>query len=226
MRTNLYIDGFNFYYGAARHTPYKWANVVDLAELIFPTVKIHQAHYFTALVKPTPNDPDQRQRQMTYLRALETLPNLKVHYGHYLQSQVMMKVVNPPPDYIRVFKMEEKGSDVNLATRMLVDAFRDDCDQFIVITNDSDLAEPIRIINSELKKRVLILNPHSQDSADRRGAREHKKIKANPSSVLARCAHRVKDITSNGQNCHMALCQFPVQLMDAAGRTIHKPVSW
>ena len=64
-----------------------------------------------------------------------------------------MRLVSPPlqgPRTALVFKTEEKGSDVNIATYMLTDAFRKDCDQLIVITNDSDLAEPVRIINKEL----------------------------------------------------------------------------
>ena len=62
-----------------------------------------------------------------------------------------MRLATPPPLYAEVLKMEEKGSDVNIATYMLIDVFRNDCDQVVVITNDSDLAEPVRIINKELK---------------------------------------------------------------------------
>jgi hypothetical protein len=64
--------------------------------------------------------------------------------------------------------MEEKGSDVNIATYMLVDAFREDCDQLIVITNDSDPAEPVRIVNKELQIPLGIFNPHTHDTATRR----------------------------------------------------------
>ena len=38
-----------------------------------------------------------------------------------------------------MIKTEEKGSDVNLATYLLVDAFRNDADAFAGVSNDSDL---------------------------------------------------------------------------------------
>jgi hypothetical protein len=31
MRTSIYIDGFNLYYGAVKDTPYKWLNLVRSA---------------------------------------------------------------------------------------------------------------------------------------------------------------------------------------------------
>ena len=42
-----------------------------------------------------------------------------------------------------VRKREEKGSDVNVATHLLVDVLTGAIDAAIVISNDSDLALPI-----------------------------------------------------------------------------------
>jgi hypothetical protein len=139
LRTTLYVDGFNLYYGAAKHTRLKWVNVVALAEAVVPGLKITKTRYFTAMVKSDASDPQRAQRQQTYIRALETLPNLTVHYGRYQHTEVTAKHCHPPPDVVRVYKVEEKGTDVNLATYMLADAFRDDCDQLVLISNDSDL---------------------------------------------------------------------------------------
>jgi hypothetical protein len=167
-RTNVYVDGFNLYYGAAKYTSYKWVNLVDLCVEVLPGLNIHRIRYFTALVKPSAADPHTRQRQELYIRALQTLPSLTVHYGHYLQSTVSMPLASPPlngPRFAQVIKMEEKGSDVNIATYMLVDAFRKDCEQLVVITNDSDLAEPVRIINKELLMPVGVFNPQTNDTA-------------------------------------------------------------
>lgn len=186
--------------------------------------------YFTALVKPLPSDPQTRQRQEIYIRALETLPNLTVHYGHYLQSEVSMPLVSPPPTgprFAKVRKMEEKGSDVNIATYMLVDAFRKDCDQLIVITNDSDLAEPVRIINKEFLIPVGVFNPQTNDTAIRRNRVTGQPLRpARPSIELKKVAKFNRDITSEGPQSHMARSQFPPQLTDAQGRTITKPATW
>lgn len=72
----------------------------------------------------------------------------------------------PPtaPKYARVIKTEEKGSDVNLATHLLHDAYKKEYETAVVISNDSDLVEPIRIVRHELKLDVGILNPHKRPS--------------------------------------------------------------
>jgi uncharacterized LabA/DUF88 family protein len=228
--TNVYIDGFNLYYGAAKNTPYKWVDLAALCRNVLPGIDIHRIRYFTALVKPMPSDPNTRLRQEIYIRALQTLPNLTVHYGHYLQSTVSMALAVPPARgsrFAEVIKMEEKGSDVNIATYMLVDAFRGDCDQLVVVTNDSDLAEPVRIINKELRVPVGIFNPQTDDTAIRRARVSGKPLRpARPSIELKKFAKFHRNITSEGPGSHMALSQFPPSLIDAQGRTITKPVGW
>lgn len=48
------------------------------------------------------------------------------------------------PQMVGVSHREEKGSDVNLASRLLIDALSKRMDAAIVLSNDSDLALPIR----------------------------------------------------------------------------------
>lgn len=128
-----------------------------------PHNTINQIKYFTARVNARPCDPDQPQRQQTYLRALETLPNLSIVFGPFLTSNTkMLKVGCDPSDaasYVQVIETEEKGSDVNLATHMLYDAFKGNFECAAVISKDSDLLEPIRIIREELGLSVGLLNP-------------------------------------------------------------------
>ena len=61
IRTNVYIDGFNFYYGALRKTPYRWVNVRKLCELLLPKNTVAEIKYFTALVSARPNDLTSRR---------------------------------------------------------------------------------------------------------------------------------------------------------------------
>ena len=74
IRTNVYVDGFNLYYGAAKDTLYKWVNLADLCLQVMPGLTLNRIRYFTALVKPRPSNPQIRLRQEIYIRALETLP--------------------------------------------------------------------------------------------------------------------------------------------------------
>src|SRR5690242_8430004 len=76
--TNVYIDGFNLYYGAVRGTPYKWLNLAELCRIMLPQNQIKSIKYFTARVEPRPHDPGQATRQQTYIRALRTIPNLMI----------------------------------------------------------------------------------------------------------------------------------------------------
>jgi hypothetical protein len=80
--------------------------------------------YFTARVRPLPNDPHAPQRQQVYLRALQTIPHLSIHYGMFLKNKKRMALVNPPPNTAEVWSTEEKGSDVNLASHLLLDGFQ------------------------------------------------------------------------------------------------------
>jgi len=66
-------------------------------------------------VEPRPQNPEQLNRQRTFIRALLTIPNLSVHYGHFLSHVVTMHLAPPQNGFAKVIKTEEKGSDVNLA---------------------------------------------------------------------------------------------------------------
>ena len=68
---------------------------------------------------------------------------------------------------VKILRTEEKGSDVNLATYLLLDAFQGRCDTAAVISNDSDLAQAIDVAQSELGIKVGIINPHPRDRRSR-----------------------------------------------------------
>ena len=139
LKTNVYIDGFNFYYGCIKGTPYRWLDLSLLCRRLLPKARIHRIRYFTALVTPRPNDPGQRTRQEIYLRALRTIPNLSIHLGRFLASKVRMMKADGSGEKVKVLKSEEKGSDVNLASYLLIDAYLSDCDVAVIVSNDSDL---------------------------------------------------------------------------------------
>lgn len=77
-------------------------------------------------------------------------------------------------------------------------------DSVVVVTNDSDLAEGLRIARS-LNKVVGLLNPHQH-----------------PSFTLAKHCSFQKDVRSGA----LAASQLPNPVIDSSGRQIHKPVTW
>lgn len=164
-RTNVYVDGFNLYYGSLKSSPYKWLNLLAFCQQLLPKNNIHQIKYFSALVSAREKDPDQPIRQQTYWRALRTLPSVSIIEGSFLTKEISMPIARTnPQSYARVMKTEEKGSDVNLATHLLNDAHNKDFDIAVMITNDSDLLEPMKIVRDELHLPVGIINPHQKPS--------------------------------------------------------------
>jgi len=207
VKTNVYVDGFNLYYRALKGTPHKWLNLDALCRYLLPRHQINQIKYYTAHVTARPNDPDQPTRQQTYLRALRTLPNVSIVLGTFLTNRVRALRADSPPgttEYVTIFKTEEKGSDVKLATHLLNDGYRNEYEQAVVITNDSDLVEPIRIVRHSLGLPVGILNPSMR-----------------PNPLLVRQATFIKPIRQGV----LRASQFSQTLTDRAG-TFHKPPSW
>ncbi len=206
-KTYVYIDGFNLYYGCLKGTPYRWLDLAELCRLMLPPNDVRQINYYTARVGVRIGDPDQPIRQQSYLRALGTLPTVSIHFGHYLSHPTWMPLKTPPLSgrrFVEVIKTEEKGSDVNLATHLVRDAYENAFDAAVLITNDSDLREPVELVKNRLGKVVGILNPHKY-AAD----------------VLNRAATFVKPIRSGV----LRASQFPDELTDLRG-TFSKPAGW
>lgn len=98
---------------------------------------------------------------MTYIRALQTTPNLSVHYGHFVTHPVRMRLARSPEKGARdveVIRNEEKGSDVNLATVLFADGFDGEYELAVILSNDSDLAQPVRVMHAR-EYRIGVLCP-------------------------------------------------------------------
>jgi uncharacterized LabA/DUF88 family protein len=107
-----------------------------------------------------------------------------------------------PPKRVWVEKTEEKGPDVNLASHLVRDAFQKQFEVAVLVTNDSDLAEPVRIVAEELEMPVGILNHHH-------------------SKELQRYATFVKRIRQG----HLVASQFPATMRYGKG-AFSKPAGW
>ena len=146
-------------------------------------------------------------RQQPYLRALQTLPNLKVILGRFITKQIRATLVRPigKTRTALVWRTDEKGSDVNLAVHLLHDAYQRKYDAAVVISNDSDLAEAIRIVRDDFHIPVWVLNPgHPYTSADLR---------------------KVSSSQKRVRGGVIRVSQFSPLMTDAGG-TFQKPPSW
>src|SRR5215472_8233155 len=206
LRTNVYVDGFNLYYGCLKGTSFRWLDLHKQFTLLLPRNTIHRIRYFTALVAPRPTDRDGPLRQQMYIRALRTIPCISVHYGQFLTKQVAVPLVGTGPNVrtTLAWRTEEKGSDVNLATLLLLDAFRDDFEVAVVVSNDSDLVLPIRVVREQFGKVVGVLNPHPK-----------------PSHAIRAAADFIRPIRRGP----LSVSQFPSSFVDSKGK-ISKPTTW
>ena len=223
-RVNVYVDGFNLYYGSLKATPYKWLDLAALCSVLFPGEPIGRIRYFTAHVDPTPGNLSAPIRQQTYLRALHTIPNLTVRLGHFLtemEERIEVYPLNPGapkvPNHANrlrwVWDTEEKGSDVNLATSLLLDAVDKDFTKAWVLTNDSDLAWPIEMARMKFRLPVGVMMPDRPAGYPNPPRTESMQLKK-----AARWFRRIEE-------AHLIASQFPASLADPSG-TITKPTGW
>jgi uncharacterized LabA/DUF88 family protein len=215
-RTVAYVDGFNLYYRALRGTKHKWLNVVELCRASLPkTCQLSRVNYYTARISGRA-DPSAPARQHAYLRALETLAELRIFYGKFMVNEVWAPLVQPPdfrpicpaptpsPVVARVLKTEEKGSDVNLGVHLVRDAFQDAFDEAAILTNDTDLVEAVRIVTTEAGKRVHLLTPV-----------------AKPAASLAQIASHTRHVAP-----YVGVSQLPATVTARNGKLIRKPTNW
>lgn len=188
MDTHVYIDGFNLFYGLLRGTPYKWLNLEVFCKNLLPRNVVKKIYYFTAQVDARPHDPDQPTRQLAYLNALKSLSCVEVHLGTFMSSVVKQVLVQADPLTGRwsrvggapliqtdaagtplkawVSKSEEKGSDVNLASYLLRDAYQKAMQCAVIISNDSDLLTPIRLAKADCGLVIGLVPPRPKGSVE------------------------------------------------------------
>ena len=217
MGTSVYIDGFNLYNGSLRGTPYRWLDLSALCNNLLPGRTINRIRYFTATVRGLAHDPGAPTRQNIYLRALGTLSDVSIHKDGWFSAHPVIlpqfplaRPFNKPtakPLRVQVQKMEEKRTDVDLVTHLLLDCFANDFEEAVVISNDSDFVLPIEVVRTQFNKTVGIINPHP---------------KAKISGNLIRAAtFHLRTINRSA----LRSSQFPDSLTDSKG-VFTKPPSW
>lgn len=203
-RVVAYVDGFNLYFGlrAKGWRKYYWLDLVTLAgRLLKSGQQLEAVHYFTARIRANGRNGDDMRRQTTYLEALETLPGLTLHFGHYLDKP--RKCRNCGAQWM---DYEEKMTDVNIAVRMLADAYDDRFDTALLVSADSDLTTPVSALRARFpNKRVIIALPPER--------RSHQLTKAaNGYFVIGQDSFRAS--------------QLPEQIALPRGHVLHRPKEW
>lgn len=206
-RVISYIDGFNLYFGLKNKgwKRYYWLDVSALSALssalLKPGQQLQATHFFTARIRASGNNHEDKQRQDDYLDALESRPNFHIHQGHFLKkTQVCRSCGARWPDY------EEKMTDVNIAVQLLADAFDGEFDTALIISADSDLASPVRFVLERFPhKRIIVAQPPGRNSVEL--------------AISATAAFTISQ-TKVRQN------QLPERITNSAGVVLERPVTW
>jgi uncharacterized LabA/DUF88 family protein len=197
---NAYIDGFNLYKGVLERRPHlKWLDLISFCRSQKPEQCLRSIYYFTAPVKERFHGDDAPRRQEKYLRVL-TNQKIQVIRGKFRKDSKWLRLasilrkgaiepqllswfgatqhaltfsarkVAPDMPKANVYAMEEKGSDVNLASYLLRDCYRSGVTSALIITGDSDLVTPIRFATEFGVDTKVIVPNRRQPCEDLRGA--------------------------------------------------------
>jgi uncharacterized LabA/DUF88 family protein len=213
MKTMVYIDGYNLYYGSLRKSSQKWLDVYQLfaAQILKPENRLMKVHYYTAPVLGRMcDDPESPQRQRTYLQALTKLyPNdVAIIQGKMIAMKQTRRHLDPPPDKVHVQHFEEKKSDVNIAVSMISDVLTGVCQQVVLCSNDSDLEPVLRMILKQKPEiKIGLVSPIRTN--------DHRHV----SKDLMQHAHWHKFIKTS----HLDASQLPDKIPHTS---IRKPQAW
>jgi 6-hydroxy-3-succinoylpyridine 3-monooxygenase len=235
LRTRIYIDGYNLYYGCLKGTHLKWLDLLALFEKsILPSVTAsingqslasdlqHLAiKFFTApILEQAAKADDSIQCQEQYHAALNKHQpgRIETIKGYYSLTEARAKVIDPlsPKTWPRdcqstdVWKLEEKQTDVNLALHALKDALLGDIEHVVIVTNDTDIAPALQMIRRHTKAVIGLVIPTT----------DHQRV---PNAELARYAHWVR---THITGVELKLAQLPRVVVAGSRRPAIKPDSW
>ena len=199
-RLNVYIDGFNLYFGIEESgfPNCKWLDVHALAENIKHNSQVlNKVKYFTSRIN---NNLEKQKRQNTYLDALLTTP-ISITYGQFRNQPMQCRHCS-----YHWFEAKEKMTDVNIATAILIDAYKNEFDVAFLISGDSDLVPPVKAIRELFpQKEIRVVFPPGRES-------NVLKNSASASFVLGK--KKLED------------SQLPEELQSKTGAILKRPPSW
>jgi uncharacterized LabA/DUF88 family protein len=230
MKTSIYIDGYNLYYGRLRNTKFKWLDVValfsNMALTIEPRSEVNAVKFFTApaLTKFARHGSESMKAQNDYHRALEAkYPGV---FSKILGSHVYEKDGTSLPIYedgqafnklntVKVWRLVEKKTDVNIAMAMYRDACKGLVDQLILVSNDSDAQPVLEAISEDFPQLRLGLIMPLAFPEDGKKSRP-------PSNGLARLSHWNRTYIRDEE---LKNAQLP-ELVPTRKKPAKKPAHW
>jgi len=218
LKTIVYVDGYNLYYGLLRRSPYKWLDLYSLFHnhVLSNGVDVVEVRYYTApVLGKMSDDPESQHRQRVYLQALRKMPpnKVKIIEGKMVASTPYLRLVTPIPaeparTHAQVYTLNEKNTDVNLASDLITGAWTGAYAQAVICTNDTDISGALAAVRSHHPDIVLGLVAPIPGNDRRKLA-----------SDLTKYANWAKILSP----VHLANAQLPKKIPNTS---IHIPEKW
>lgn len=187
-RVGVYVDGYNLYYGRLRGSTFKWLDLVKLMDDVLAqrdqNERLDRVHLFTAhaLAAFATHGKASVEAQSAYHRALQTKhgDRFTVTYGKHsfdkdgsLLPEFVAGQRYDRTRRVRVWRLEEKKTDVNLAIRMYRDVAQGRYDRIVLVSNDSDAEPALEAVRADFPHVMIgvimpIRPPAPGGQADRR----------------------------------------------------------
>lgn len=182
-RTGVYVDGYNLYYGRLRGTTFKWLDLVTFFEHLLKrrdqNEVLTRVNLFTAFAAArfSTHGEASVKAQSAYHRALQQRhgERFMITYGThstdengtllptFVEGQSFDRNVRS-----RVWKIEEKKTDVNIALGMYRDVAKGLVDRVILVSNDSDIEPLLEAVREDFPDIMIgvVMPRHPVKSAD------------------------------------------------------------
>ena len=140
---------------------------------------------------------------------------MELYFGHFLSHPVRAPIAQPIGNVrsATVIRTEETGSDVNLAVHLLNDGWLDAYDCAVVVSNDSDLAEAMRLVRQQDGKRIGLVTPGAGRTSQqlKRHADFSRRIRSGHCRVPScriRSRARLSGNLQGGRNVSVLVCGY------------------
>lgn len=218
MKTIVYVDGYNLYYGLLRRSAFKWLDLYRLFQdhALGLGVDVVEVRYYTApVLGRMSDDPESSQRQRTYLQALRKMPPGKVTIveGKIMAETPVLRLVSPIPECpgltsVKVHEFTEKKTDVNLASDLITGAWIGAYEQAVICSNDTDLEGALRAVKQNRPAvRLGLVAP----------------IPSNDSRKIAADLRKHADWSKVLSTVHLEQSQLPEKI---PGTALRRPEKW
>jgi len=198
----VYVDGFNFYYGLKSKgwRKFYWLDIVKFFDSFMRSHQdLVEVHYCSAVQR----DTEKAARQELFFSANKTNPRFVLHLGKYMDKKMKCRACSNTVHYF-----EEKETDVQLATLIIKNVVQERCDISILVTADSDLMPPLRLIREvSPKHKVIVYFPPARFSYD---------LKNNANTI----------VDLGGHHKRFEASVLPNEITLASGYKLIQPVHW